>query len=128
MRTTAIDDTVRTLDPAPPGSARRSPRADADLRRILATPRRESAASATRAASRRAHSVPSASHRRTRRYRGLVAIADCAVLVTTGAVAIWRPTPWTAVGHSAAVDSPGAQQRATWWQVESSLLEPVLQE
>lgn len=134
MRTTAIDDTVRTLDPAPTGSARRSPRADADLRRILATPRRESAAPTAHSAPRRTHSVPSASRRPTRWHRGLVAIAGCAVLVTAGAVAIdiWRPTPasatWTAVGHSAAVDSPGAQQCATWWQVESSHLEPVLQE
>ena len=39
MRTTTLENTLRDLDPAPPTGEGRPARADADLHRILATPR-----------------------------------------------------------------------------------------
>ena len=125
MRTTTLESAVRDLDPAPVESTDRPSRADADLRRILATPR-----DSDRAAGR-----PSVARPRRARWRvGLVAVAASTLVAAAGlgAVDVLRPTTasasWTPVGEPVPADAPGAQQCARWWQVESGDLTPVLQE
>lgn len=137
MRTTTLENTLRTLDPAPPTGDGRPARADADLHRILATPRdggdrsdRLSVGDRPAVGARPLVGRP----RRARWRAGLVAVAAATLMVTTGVVGIdiLRPTTasatWTPVGDAVPADAPGAQQCEQWWQVESSELRPVLQE
>lgn len=84
MRTTDLDDALRSLDPAistVSTAAERKHRADTDLHRILATPRPQPAARAARS-------------RRTMWRGGLVAVAVSALVLVAGGVAFdtWRPT------------------------------------
>lgn len=137
MRTTRLENTLRELDPAPPTGEGRPARADADLHRILATPRDGGDRSDHLSVSDRpaVGARPLVGRpRRTRWRAGLVAVAGATLMVTTGVVGvdILRPTTasatWTPVGEAVPADAPGVQQCEQWWQVESSELRPVLQE
>ena len=137
MRTTTLENTLRTLDPAPPTGDGRPARADADLHRILATPRDGGDRSDHRSVGDRpaVGARPLVGRPRRARWRaGLVAVAGATLMVTTGVVGvdILRPTTasatWTPVGEAVPADAPGVQQCEQWWQVESSELRPVLQE
>lgn len=137
MRTTTLENTLRTLDPAPPTGDGRPARADADLHRILATPRDGGDRSDHPSVGDRpaVGARPLVGRPRRARWRaGLVAVAAATLMVTTGVVGIdiLRPTTasatWTPVGDAVPADAPGVQQCEQWWQVESSELRPVLQE
>ncbi|MEE1650014.1 hypothetical protein V1260_04350 [Brachybacterium sp. J144] len=134
MTTTEIETALRSLDPAPPQHAGREQRAEADLRRILATTRREPEASDPRSADADDTRPRAGSRRHPLRRRGLLALAAAALVVTTAVVAVDLIRPptasagWTPVGDPVAVDAPGVQQCARWWRVESDRLRPLLQE